>query len=183
MVGFETYTTGDRDFSAQLTKIKAANPDVIFLPAYYNDVPLTAQQARRLGITVPLVGSDAWSSPEIIKLGGADIDGSYFCNHYSTQIATPVAQKFMSDYQAKYSQAPDDVAALTYDAFGLLCEAVKAAGKLDRQAVRDQLAKIAKYDGVTGTMQFQPGSGDPIKSAVILQIKDGKFNWVANAQP
>jgi len=183
MVGFETYTTGDRDFSAQLTKIKAANPDVIFLPAYYNDVPLIAQQARRLGITVPLVGSDAWSSPEIIKLGGADIDGSYFCNHYSTQIATPVAQKFMSDYQAKYSQAPDDVAALTYDAFGLLCEAVKAAGKLDRQAVRDQLAKIAKYDGVTGTMQFQPASGDPIKSAVILQIKDGKFNWVANAQP
>jgi branched-chain amino acid transport system substrate-binding protein len=183
VVGFETYTTGDKDFSAQLTKIKAANPEVIFLPAYYNDVPLIAQQARRLGITAQFVGSDAWSSPELIKLGGADIEGSFFCNHYSTQIATPVATKFMSDYQAKYGMAPDDVAALTYDAFGLLVEAVKSAGKLDRQAVRDALAKIPKYDGVTGTMQFVPGSGDPIKSAVILQIKDGKFVWVANAQP
>ncbi len=183
IVGFETYTTGDKDFSAQLTKIKSSNPEVIFLPAYYNDVPLIAQQARRLGITAQFVGSDAWSSPELIKLGGADIEGSFFCNHYSTQIATPIAQKFMTDYQAKYGQAPDDVAALTYDAFGLLVQAVKDAGKLDRQAVRDALAKIPKYDGITGTMQFVPGSGDPIKSAVILQIKDGKFVWVANAQP
>lgn len=183
IVGFETYSGGDKDFSAQLTKIKAANPEVIFLPAYYNDVPLIAQQARRLGITAQFVGSDAWSSPELIKLGGADIEGSFFCNHYSTQIATPEAQKFMSDYKAKYGQEPDDVAALTYDAFGLLVQAIKDAGKVDRQAVRDALAKIPKYNGITGTMQFQPGSGDPIKSAVILQVKDGKFGWVANAQP
>ena len=182
VVAFETYTTGDRDFSAQLTKIKAVNPDVIFLPAYYNDVPLIAQQARRLGIDSQLVGSDAWSSPEIIKLGGADINESYFCNHYSTEIATPVAQKFVSDYKAKYGMAPDDVAALTYDAFGLLVQAIKEAGKMERQAIRDALAKIQKYEGVTGTMQFA-GTGDPIKSAVILQIKDGQFAWVANAQP
>jgi branched-chain amino acid transport system substrate-binding protein len=183
VVAFETYTTGDRDFSAQLTKIKAANPEVIFLPAYYNDAPLIAQQARRLGITVPFVGSDAWSSPEIIKLGGTDIEGSYFCNHYSTQIATPVAQKFMTDYKAKYNQEPDDVAALTYDAMGFLGQAIKDGGKLDRQTVRDALSKIAKYEGVTGNLQFLPGSGDPIKTAVILQIKDGKFVWVANGAP
>lgn len=183
VVGFETYTTGDKDFSAQLTKIKAANPEVIFLPAYYNDVPLIAQQARNLGITAQFVGSDAWSSPELIKLGGPAIEGSFFCNHYSTQIATPVAQKFMADYKAKYGQEPDDVAALTYDAFGLLVQAISDAGQLDRQAIRDALAKIPKYDGITGTMQFKPGSGDPIKSAVILQVKDGKFTWVANAQP
>lgn len=183
IVAFETFTTGDRDFSAQLTKIKAANPDVIFLPIYYNDAPLVAQQARRLGITVPFVGSDAWSSPELIKLGGEEIEGSYFCNHYSTEIATPVAKKFVEDYRAKYNQDPDDVAALTYDAMGLLVDAIRSAGKLDREAVRDALARIPKYEGVTGTMQFQPGSGDPIKSAVILQIKDGKFQWVANAAP
>jgi len=183
IVGFETYTTGDKDFSAQLTKIKVTNPEVIFLPAYYNDVPLIAQQARSLGLTAQFVGSDAWSSPELIKLGGAAIEGSFFCNHYSTEIATPIAQKFMADYQAKYGREPDDVAALTYDAFGLLVQAITDAGKLDRQAIRDALAKIPKYDGITGTMQFQPGSGDPIKSAVILQIKDGKFVWVANAQP
>ena len=79
---------------------------MIFLPAYYNDVPLIAQQARRLGIAAQLVGSDAWSSPEIIKLGGADVDDSYFCNHYSSEIATAVAQKFVSDYKAKYGRRP-----------------------------------------------------------------------------
>jgi branched-chain amino acid transport system substrate-binding protein len=183
IVAFETYTTGDRDFSAQLTKIKAANPDVIFLPAYYNDAAGITRQARQQGITAQFVGSDAWSSPEIIGLGGKEIEGSYFCNHYSTEIATPIAKKFVADYTAKYGKAPDDVAALTYDAMGLLTQAIKEAGKADRQAIRDALARIAKFEGVTGTMQFQPGSGDPIKSAVILQIKDGKFVWVANGQP
>lgn len=183
IVAFETYTTGDRDFSAQLTKIKAQNPEVIFLPAYYNDAAGIARQARQQGITAQLVGSDAWSSPEIITLGGQDVESSYFCNHYSTEIATPVARKFVSDYTAKFGKAPDDVAALTYDAMGLITEAIRAAGKADRQAVRDALANIPKYEGVTGTLQFQPGSGDPIKSAVILQIKDGKFVWIANGQP
>jgi len=183
VVAFETYTTGDRDFSAQLTKIKAQNPEVIFLPAYYNDAAGIARQARQQGITAQLIGSDAWSSPEIITLGGQDVDGSYFCNHYSTEIATPVAKKFVSDYTAKYGKAPDDVAALTYDAMGLITEAIRTAGKADRQAVRNALAKIPKYEGVTGTLQFQPGSGDPVKSAVILQIKDGKFVWIANGQP
>ena len=183
VVAFETYTTGDRDFSAQLTKIKAQNPEVIFLPAYYNDAAGITRQARQQGITAQFVGSDAWSSPEVITLGGQDIEGSYFCNHYSTEIATPVAKKFVADYTAKYGKAPDDVAALTYDAMGLITEAIRTAGKADRQAVRDALAKIPKYEGVTGTLQFQPGSGDPIKTAVILQIKGGKFVWIANGQP
>lgn len=183
IVAFETYSTGDRDFSAQLTKIKAANPEVIFLPAYYNDAAGIARQARQQGITAQFVGSDAWSSPDVIKLGGDDIAGSYFCNHYSTEIATDVAKKFMADYKAKYGQNPDDVAALTYDSFGLITQAIKDAGKLDREAVRNALAKIEKYQGVTGDMQFKPGSGDPIKSAVILQIKDNAFNWVQNGQP
>jgi branched-chain amino acid transport system substrate-binding protein len=183
VVAFETFTTGDKDFSAQLTNIREAQPDIIFLPTYYNDVPLIAQQARRLGITVPFIGSDAWSSPEIIKLGGADVDGSYFCNHFSTQIATDEAKKFVADYTAKYGQAPDDVAALTYDACGLTAEAIKAAGKNDREAVREALAQIREFKGVTGTFRFEPGSGDPIKSAVVLQIKDGAFQWVTNAQP
>jgi len=183
IVASETFTTGDKDFSAQLTNIRAANPDVIFLPTYYNDVPLIAQQARRLGITTTFIGSDAWSSPEIIKLGGADVEGSYFCNHFSTQIATDEAKQFVADYTAKYGQAPDDVAALTYDACGLIAEALKEGGKNDREALREALAKIREYKGVTGTFRFEPGSGDPLKSAVVLQIKDGAFQWVTNAQP
>jgi branched-chain amino acid transport system substrate-binding protein len=183
VVAFETYTTGDKDFSAQLTKIKNAVPEVIFLPNYYSEVPLQIQQAHRLGITTPFLGSDSWGSEELIKLCGTDCEGYYFSTHYAADAATPVAIKFIEAYKAKYGSTPDDVAALTYDAFGLLWTALKNAGKVDRQAVRDALAKIPKYEGVTGNMQFQEGSGDPIKSAVILQIKGSKFVWFANANP
>jgi len=183
VVAFETYTTGDKDFTAQLTKIKDTNPDVIFLPNYYSEVPLQIQQAHRLGITAPFLGSDSWGSAELLTLCGADCEGYYFSTHYAADNATPVAKKFIDAYKAKYGNTPDDVAALTYDSFGLLWEALKSAGKVDRQAVRDALAKIPNYEGVTGTMQFKEGSGDPIKSAVILQIKDGKFNFFANANP
>jgi len=183
IVAFETFTTGDKDFSAQLTNIRAAEPDIIFLPTYYNDVPLIAQQARRLGIDATLIGSDAWSSPEIIKLGGTDVEGAYFSNHFSTEIATAQAEQFVEDYTARYGQAPDDVAALTYDACGLLSEAIRQAGSNDREAVRAALAQIREFEGVTGIFQFEPGSGDPRKGAVILQIRDGAFQWVTNAQP
>jgi branched-chain amino acid transport system substrate-binding protein len=183
VVSFETYTTGDKDFSSQLTKIKNAGPDVLFLPNYYSEVPLQVQQAHKLGITIPMLGSDSWGSEELIKLGGKDMEGLFFSTHYAPDIATPVAKKFIDGYKAKYGSTPDDVAALTYDSFGLLFQAIKSAGKLDRQAVRDALAKIPAYEGVTGKMQFKEGSGDPIKSAVILQIKEGKFTYFSTAAP
>jgi len=183
VVAFETYTTGDKDFTAQLTKIKETNPDVIFLPNYYSEVPLQIQQAHRLGITVPFLGSDSWGSAELLTLCGADCEGYYFSTHYAADNATPVAKKFIDAYTAKYGNTPDDVAALTYDSFGLLWQALQSAGKIDRQAVRDGMATISNYEGVTGTMKFQEGSGDPIKSAVILQIKNGKFTFYANAAP
>ena len=182
-VAFETYTTGDRDFSAQLTKIKSANPDIIFLPAYYNDVGLIAQQAHRAGIKQPLVGSDAWSSPELIKLSNGTVEGDYFANHYASDIATPTAKKFIDAYTKQYGNIPDDVAALTYDSMGLLFEAIKKSPSLDRKVVRDSLATLANYPGVTGNIQFTAGSGDPVKSAVIMQIKGDKFVWVMNAAP
>lgn len=183
VVAFETYTTGDKDFSAQLTKIKEANPEVIFLPNYYSEVPLQIQQAHRLGITAPFLGSDSWGSAELIKLCGTDCEGYYFSTHYAADNATPVAKKFIDAYTAKYGSTPDDVAALTYDSFGLLWKALQGAGKIDREAVRNALAQVTNYDGVTGNMTFKEGSGDPIKSAVILQIKGGKFVWFANANP
>ncbi len=183
VVAFETYTTGDRDFSAQLTKIKSAGPDVLFLPAYYNDVGLIAQQARRQGITQPLVGSDSWSSPELIKLSGGAVEGDYFANHYASDIATPAAKKFISAYQQKYGNIPDDVAALTYDSFGLLFEALRKASAPERQAVRDAMGAISGFSGVTGDIRFSPGSGDPVKSAVIMQVKGDRFTWVMNAAP
>jgi|SRR5208283_835328 len=183
VVAFESYTTNDRDFSAQLTKIKDAAPDVIFLPNYYNDVPLQVQQAHRLGIKAPFIGSDSWGSQELMKLCGKDCEGYYFSTHYSADSASPVARKFIQSYTSIYGTTPDDVAALTYDAFGLLRQALENAGKIDREAVRNALTRLTGYEGVTGKMQFREGSGDPIKSAVILQIKGDKFIWFANAQP
>lgn len=183
LVAFETYTTNDKDFSAQLTKIRKAGPDVVFLPNYYSEVPLQVQQAHRLGLAVPFLGSDSWGSEELLKLAGKEVEGYYFSTHYAADSAAPAATKFIQAYKARYGSTPDDVAALTYDAFGLLFQALRSAGKVDRQAVRDALAKIPGYEGVTGTMQFREGSGDPIKSAVILRIKDGKFAWFANANP
>jgi len=183
VVAFETYTTGDRDFTAQLTKIKAAGPELVFLPAYYTDVPLQMQQAHRLGLDVPFLGSDTWSSPELIKLAGADAEGAFFSNHYSASAKNEITGTFVVSYKKRYGQEPDDVAALTYDAFRLLQKALNNATALDRAAVRNAFAKISDYTGVTGKMTFKPGSGDPVKSAVMMKISGGKFTWVTNVDP
>ena len=183
VVAYETYTTGDKDFSAQLTKIKDAKPQVVFLPNYYSEVPLQVQQAKRLGIDVPFIGSDSWGSDELLKLGGADMNGYFFSTHYSADNAAPAAKKFLQDYEATYGAKPDDVAALTYDAFGLLFGAIRTAGKADRDAVRAALSTLAEYRGVTGDLQFRADSRDPVKSAVILQIREGRFHYFTNASP
>lgn len=184
VVAMETYTTGDRDFSAQLTKIRETAPDIIYLPAPYNDTPLIAAQARQLGIKAPFVGSDAWSSPDIIKLdAGKNLEGSYFCNHYSTEAPNPKAKQFIADYKARYGHAPDDVAALTYDAITLAANSVATAGKLDRNAVRDAMASTRSFEGATGHFVYPGGAREPAKSAVIMQIKDGGFRWVNTVEP
>jgi branched-chain amino acid transport system substrate-binding protein len=182
VVAFESYTKDDKDFSSQLTKIKAAQPEVFFLPNYYNEVPLQTQQARRLGLACPTIGSDSWGSAEILKLGGKDVEGCYFSTHYAPDIATEKAQQFIRAYEAKYGAKPDDVAALTYDSGRLLLTAIAKAGSVDRTKVRDALATIPEFEGVTGKMKFT-GTGDPVKSAVILQIKDGKFVYHASVAP
>jgi len=182
VVAFTSYTTGDKDFSSQLTTIKAAAPQVLFLPNYYNEVPLQVRQARHQGLTCAIIGSDSWGSQELLTLGGADLEGSYFSTHYAPDIATPKAQEFIKAYEAKYGKKPDDVAALTYDAGQLLCQAITRAGVLDRVKVRDTLAQITEFEGVTGKMTFK-GGGDPVKSAVILLIQNGQFKYFASVQP
>jgi len=180
IVAFETYTTNDKDFTAQLTKIKSAAPDIVFLPNYYSEVPLQVQQAHRLGLTVPFLGSDSWGSNELLTLGGRELEGYYFSTHYAADSAAPAAVSFIDAYKAAYGKVPDDVAALTYDSFGLLWTAIRNGGSAERQSIRNALAELPDYNGVTGEMRFVKGSGDPIKSAVIIQIKDGKFTYHAN---
>jgi len=182
VVAFASYTKDDKDFSSQLTTIKAANPGVLFLPNYYNEVPLQVQQARRLGITCPFIGSDSWGSPEILTLCGVELEESYFSTHYAPDIATDTAQKFIKAYEAKYGKKPDDVAALTYDAGKLLLTAISQAGTLERQKVRDALAAVQDFEGVTGSMKFH-GTGDPIKSAVIIHVTGCKFRFYSTVSP
>ena len=180
VVAFEVYTTGETDFSRQLTTIKNSGAQVIFLPNYYNEVPLQVQQARDLGIEAEFIGADGWGGMEASALPA--LEGAYYSTHYATDIASPVAQKFISTYQSTYGTMPDDVAALTYDAFGMLFEAIKSQGKSDPESIRNGLAAISRYEGVTGTMEYK-GTGDPIKSAVILQVKDGKISFFRLAEP
>ena len=184
VVAFETYTTDDKDFSAQLTKIKAAAPDVVFLPNYYSEVPLQVQQAHRLGINAPFLGSDSWGSAELLEARRRGrCEGYYFATHYAADTATPAAEKFIADYTKAYGATPDDVAALTYDAFGLLFRRSRPPGSPTARRCATRWPGSRTTTGVTGDMKFQEGSGDPVKSAVILQIKGGKFVCVTNAKP
>lgn len=182
VVAFESFTTGDTDFSSQLTSIIAANPDVLFTPQYYNEVPLIVQQARELGFEGPIVGSDSWGTPDLIELCGEACEGLFFSTHYAPDIATEVGQTFINAYEERYGAKPDDVAALTYDAFQLLFTAIENANSLDKADIRDALASIELFEGVTGLMSFDE-QGDPIKCAVIIQIKDGAFTYYDSACP
>lgn len=182
IVAFESFTTGDTDFSSQLTNIIAANPDVLFTPQYYNEVPLIVQQARDLGYEGHIVGSDSWGTPDLLDLCGDACEGLFFSTHYAPDIATDVGQAFIGAYEELYGAKPDDVAALTYDAFQLLFIAITNAQSLDKADVRDALASIELFEGVTGIMSFDE-QGDPVKCAVIIQIKDGAFTYYDSACP
>ena len=180
VVAFESYTTGEEDFTAQLTAIRDSGAEVLFLPNYYNEVPLQVQQALEMGIECPIIGSDTWGGLQAADL--AQMEGFYFSTHYSTDIAGGMAQDFIAEYQETYGEIPDDVAALTYDAFGLLFQVVKGKGAADPESIRNGLSSIERYEGVTGAMEYK-GTGDPVKSAVIIQIKGGKFVFYKQANP
>jgi branched-chain amino acid transport system substrate-binding protein len=190
VVAFETFTTKDRDFSAQLTKIVASKADVLFTPQYYDEVPLIVKQAHELGWKKPILGSDSWGSAELMKLCGKDCIGSYFSTHYAAAGAKGATKEFIDNYKAKYKYEPDDVAALTWDAARMLLQAVQntkgLSGNLekDRKAVRDQLAQIKKFDGITGMMTFDGKTGDPVKCAVLVKISpEGAFTFYKSVCP
>ena len=182
IVGFETYNTKDTDFSAQLTKIKGNKPEVLFLPNYYNEVPLQIQQARKLGITAKILGSDGWDNPELVTLGGDVMNGTYFTNHYSPDVDSPVAKDFITKYQEQFKILPDAAAALTYDAAKILFQAIEKAGKADSQAIRDAIAATKGFTGVSGVVTYE-NSGDPVKGAVIIRIDNGNFVYDSSVNP
>jgi len=142
----------DKDFRAQLTKIKTRQPDAIFVPGYYTEAGLIAKQARSLGIKVPLLGGDGWDSPKLTEIGGVALDGCYFSTHFSVQDKNPKVQDFVKKYQAKFHAVPDGMAPLGYDAMMILGQAINTAGSTDGTKIRDALASVKDYPGVTGNI-------------------------------
>lgn len=177
----ESYNNGDQDFNAQLTKIKQMNPDVLVLTDYYQTVGIIAKQARALGITATFLGGDGWDSPDLTKIGGAAINGGYFSNHYSPDDTSPEVVKFLSEYKAKYGETPDALAALAYDAAKMMFEAIKNANSTDGDAIRQALLKT-DFISVTGHIKLNENR-DPVKSAVMIKVDNGKQVFAGKVNP
>jgi branched-chain amino acid transport system substrate-binding protein len=189
VVAYESFTTKDTDFSSQLTKIINSGAEFFFTPQYYNEVALIVKQAHELGWNKPIVGSDSWGSAETVTLCGKDCYGLFFSTHYAAAGAKGATKEFIDRYKAKYGYVPDDVAALTWDSLGLIQQAIQNTGKItgkvkkDRKAIRDALAKIKNFKGITGNMTFTE-EGDPIKCAVIVRISDkGEYEFYQSVCP
>jgi len=188
IVATEYYTQGDGDFRAQLTNIKGKKPDVLYLPAYYTDAGAIAMQARELGLKQPMLGSDAWDSPMLAKIGGKAIEGGYFSTHYSTETKDPRSQEFVANYKkANNGEAPDALTAVAYDSAKIVLAAIEKAGvsesnEADRKKIRDAIAATKDFPGVTGTITLN-AQRDAVKPAVMLQVKNGKFSYVSTVNP
>jgi branched-chain amino acid transport system substrate-binding protein len=183
IVSDQKFSEGDKDFNAQLTAIKAAKPDVLFVPAYYTEVALIAKQARELGITVPLIGGDGWEAPELLQIGGNALEGCSYSTHYSAESPDPKIQAFVQKYRDRFDdRIPDGMAALGYDAAYMMADAIRRAGSTEPAAIRDALASTQGFEGVTGRIDMDKDR-NASKPAAILTIKDGKFTFLETVSP
>lgn len=182
IVAERSYTQGDRDFSGQLTAIRSANPEVIYVPGYYGEVGVIANQTKQLGIKVPLLGGDGWDAPQLWELGGASLNGNYISNHYSVDDPSPAIQKFVADYKGRYQVLPDALAALGYDSMKVLADAIKRAGGTESAKLRDAIAQTQNFPGVTGSISINQ-ERNAVKPAVVLKLQDSKFVYETTIYP
>ena len=177
------YNGGDKDFKAQLTAIKSANPDGVFVPGYYTDAALICIQAKQLGLNVPLFGGDGWESEKLTEIGKDAVEGNYFSTHYHPDVGSETSQKFVANYKKRFNgKTPDALAACGYDSAAVLADAIKRAGTTDGQKLRDAIGATKDFEGVTGKITIND-KRDATKSAVILQIKNGKYQYLATVNP
>ena len=178
------YKKGDQDFTAQLQTIKNKQPDVIFAPGEIGESAILIKQARQLKINVPFLGGDTWEAPEFIQIGGKDVEGIAFSTHYTAEApVTEMSPKFVDAFKKEYQgQEANAFAALGFDTYILALDAITKAGKYEAKAVRDVLATTKDFKGATGNITLD-ANGDPIKSAVIKQVKDGKFVYLTTVEP
>jgi branched-chain amino acid transport system substrate-binding protein len=178
----QAYKAGDADFSAQLTAIRDAKPDAIFVPGYYTDVANIAVQVQKLGIKAPLLGGDGWDSAELAKIAGPAIEGAYYSNHYAVQEPRPEVKSFVDAYKARFGAEPDGLAALGYDAAHILADAMKRAPDLSGGALAAAIAQTRDFAGVTGRISIDE-KRNASKPAVIVQMQQGKPVFVAQVSP
>ena len=178
IVAVANYNTGDQDFSAQLTNIKAKNPDVIFAPGNFTESALVISQARKLGITCPIIGGDTWETQEFLDIGKEAVEGAVFSTFFATEKPiTAESQKFLDEYRKQYQKEPAAVTALGYDAYILILDAIKRANSTDRVKIREELAKTENFPGAAGIITLDEDR-NAIKNAVIKQVKGGKFTYL-----
>jgi branched-chain amino acid transport system substrate-binding protein len=183
IVSEEAYLQKDQDFKPVLTKVKAQNPDLLYIPGYYEDVGKIIKQARELGITVPILGSDAWDSPKLSELGGAEaLNHTYFTNFYSVEDKNPASNAFVEAYQKEYGQLPDSMAAMGYDAAYLLVDAIKRANSTDSAKIREALASTTDFKSVSGDMKLSD-THDALRGVVIIEMKEGKQTYRETVKP
>ena len=176
------YQEGDIDFKSQLTSIKTKNPDVIFVPGYYNEVALLAKQLKEMGMKQILLGGDGWSSPKLYEIAKDAMNGHYFSNHYTTESTDPKTVQFVKNFKAKYNEDADVMAALAYDATYMMVEAIKNAKEITPDAIRDGLARIKDFKGVTGNITMNDNR-DAIKSAVVVKVEGPSYKFVTSVNP
>jgi branched-chain amino acid transport system substrate-binding protein len=177
------YNTGDQDFRAQLTTVRAQNPDVIFAPGNYTESALVIKQARELGITTPIIGGDTWETPEFIDVGGDRVNGSVFSTFFAAEFAgTPQAKTFLDEYTRQYNKEPAAVTALGYDGYLVALDAIKRAGSIEPAKIRDAIEKTANFVGATGTTTLD-ANGDATKSAYIKGVENGRFVFKTIVNP
>jgi branched-chain amino acid transport system substrate-binding protein len=177
-----SFSSGDTDFRAQLSKLRAVRPEVVFLPAYYPEVSLILREARLLGVTAPFVGGEGWDSPALVQIAGKSADGSYYANHFSARDPDPRVQQFVARYQERYHAVPDALAALWYDGMRLLADAIERAGSDNPEKIRDALAQTKDFSGVTGNISLD-GQRNATKPGVIVTIQAGTIKMVERVNP
>ena len=178
IVDIANYQTGDKDFTAVLTNLKAKNPDAVFAPGNFTESALLVKQARQLGMEIPFMGGDTWETQEFIDVGGKEVEGAVMSTAFDREKAsTPEAQKFLKAYTDEYKSEPSALSAMAYDAYLITVDAIKRANSTDSQKIRDALAATKDLEAVTGKTTFDK-NGDPIKAAVIKEVKDAKFKYL-----
>ena len=178
----QRYSGSERDFKAQLTALRAASVDAIFVPGYYTEVGLIAVQARELGFRGPILGGDGWASPQLAELAGAALHDTYYCDNFSLESNDPVTRRFIERYRARYQVDPDSIAPLAYDAVALLADALTRAGSAQPAKLRQALATTSGFAGVSGSLTID-AKRNPQKPAYVVGFRDGQYRLVTTIAP